>query len=122
MFSIAEIAKTVNGKIEGDSNLQIKGVCDIQDSKSGYISYIVPGKYENYFEDTRATALVINNSFKLDRKNKTLIRVKNPALSFIAIIHMFYPEKQNSKIIDRSAIIAKNVKMPKCQYAQLPKL
>ena len=31
MFSITEIAEAVQGKIEGDPNLRIKGVRDIQD-------------------------------------------------------------------------------------------
>ena len=95
MISIAEIAKIVNGEIEGDPKLKVKGVCDLRESKPGCISYILPGKYENYFKDTRATALLTDNNFKPDRKNKTLIRVKNPALSFIDIIHMFHPNKKN---------------------------
>ena len=111
MFSISEIADVVQGKIEGDPNLRIKGVCDIQDSQSGYISYILPGKYENFIDNTKATALLTNNSIKVDRKDKTLIRVKNPALSFIDIIHMFYPEKKSYGAIHPSAIIAKNVKL-----------
>ena len=111
MFSIAEISKTVKGKIEGDPELRIKGVCDIQDSRSGYISYILPGKNENYFADTKATALLTSNSFKLDRQDKTLIRVKNPALSFIDIIHMFFPKKQNYEAIHPSAVVAENVQL-----------
>ena len=111
LFSIAEIAEAVKGKIEGDPELLIKGVCDIQDSQSGYISYILPGKYENYLNDTKATALLTNNSFKIDRKDKTLIRVKNPTLSFIDIIHMFYPDKQIRNEIHPSAIVAENAKL-----------
>ena len=111
MFRITEIAKTVNGNIEGDPNLRVKGVCDLKNSKPGCIAYILPGKYENYFKDTRATALLTDNSFKSDRKNITLIRVKNPALSFIDVIHMFYPNKQNCEGIHPSAIIDANAKL-----------
>ena len=111
LFSITEIAAAVKGKIEGNPKLRIKGVCDIQDSKSGYISYVLPGKYENYFKTTKATALLTNKSLKINRKNKTLIRVTNPALSFIDIIHMFYPDKPNNGEIHPSAIIAENVKL-----------
>ena len=98
MFSISEIAEAVQGKIEGNPNLRIKGVCDIQNSQSGYISYILPGKYENFIDNTKATALLTSNSIKVDRKDKTLIRVKNPALSFLDIMHMFYPEKKKLRV------------------------
>ena len=111
MFSIAEIAAAVKGEIEGNPKLRIKGVCDLQNSQSGYISYILPGKYETYLKDTKATALLTNNNFKMDRKDKTLIRVNNPALSFIDVIHMFYPDKQNCEAIHPSAVVAENVKL-----------
>ena len=67
MFSIAEIAASVKGEIEGNPKLRIKGVCDLQNSQPGYISYILPGKYETYLKDTKATALLTNNNFKMDR-------------------------------------------------------
>ena len=111
LFSIAEIAETVKGKIEGNPKLRIKGICDLRDSQSGYISYILPGKYETYLKDTKATALLTNKNFKIDRKDKTLIRVKNPALSFIDIIHLFYPDKQQCEAIHPSAVVAKNIKL-----------
>ena len=108
LFSISEIAEAVNGKIEGDPKLKIKGVCDLQNGQSGHIAYILPGKYENYLKDTKATALLTNNSFKIDQRNKTLIRVNNPALSFIDIIHMFYPNKPNCDSKHPSAVVAEN--------------
>ena len=111
LFSIAEISVVVKGKIEGDPDLRIKGVCDLQESQSGYIAYILSEKYKQYYAETKATALLINNNLKIDRNDKTFIRVNNPALSFIDIIHMFYPKKQNSKGIHASAIIAENVKL-----------
>jgi len=113
LFSISEIAEAVNGKIEGDSNLMIKGVCELIDSQSEYITYILPGKYENHIEDTKATAILTNNSIKIDRKDKTLIRVDNPALSFIDIIHLFHPIKQNCETIHPSAVIDENSKLGK---------
>ena len=110
MFSIAEIAEAVKGKIEGNPEMRIKGVCDLLDGKTGYIAYIQPGKYEKYLANTKATALLINNSIKIDRKDKTLIRVEHPALSFIDIIQMFYPNKQNIDVIHPSAVVFENVK------------
>jgi len=113
LFSIAEIAEVVDGTIEGDSELMIKGVCDLQNSRSDCISYIIPGKHENYLKTTKVSALLTNNNFKLDQKNTTLIRVKNPKLSLIDVIHMFYPEKPNSETIHPSAVISSNVQLGK---------
>ena len=73
LFSIAKIADAVRGEIEGDSELIIKGVCGLQDSQTGYISYLLPGKYENYFDTTKASAFLINKSLIIDRKDDVMV-------------------------------------------------
>tara|TARA_Y100000590_G_scaffold442318_2_gene570307 strand:+ start:1697 stop:2713 length:1017 start_codon:yes stop_codon:yes gene_type:complete len=107
LFSISEIASTVKGVIEGDPDVKIKGVCDLQNSKPGYISYITSGKYETYFNSTKATAILVNNTFKNNQIKKTIIRVSNPALSFINIINMFSPPEKISQNIHPSSVIDK---------------
>ena len=111
MYTISKIAKTIQGKIEGNPNLPIKGICDLEDGCSEYISYVNSEKYEKFFNKTNASAILVNNEFSLDRGDKTLIRVNNPALSFIDIIHMFYPDKQNNDGIHPNAIIPEDVKL-----------
>ena len=112
MHTINNIAKVINGKIEGNPDLRIQGVCDIRDGKSNKIAYILSEKYMHHIDDTKAAALVINNSLKINRKNKTLIRVENPALSFIEIINMFSPiKKQKSNGIHPKALVSNDVEL-----------
>ena len=49
LFTISQIAKTVNGKIDGNPNLTILGVCDLKNSSVNHLSYIVSNKYEKLF-------------------------------------------------------------------------
>ncbi len=112
LHTINNIAKAINGKIEGDPNLRIQGVCDIIDGKSNNIAYILSEKFTCHIDNTKAAALVINNSLKINRKNKTLIRVENPALSFIEIINMFSPiKKQKSNGIHPKALVSNDVEL-----------
>ena len=108
MFSISEIASVVKGTIEGDPKLKIKGICDLENSKPEHISYITNSKYESYFNSTKATAILVNDNFKNNQKKKTIIRVNNPALSFINVINMFFPPEKISQSIHSSSIIDKN--------------
>ena len=91
MYTISKIAKTIQGKIEGNPNLSIKGICDLEDGCSEYISYVNSDKYEKFFHQSKANAMLVANDFAIDRGDKTLIHVVNPAVSFIEVIHLFYP-------------------------------
>ena len=44
MFTISQIAKVINGNIDGDPNLKIQGVCDKKDGKPNFVSYITSEK------------------------------------------------------------------------------
>ena len=93
MYTISQIAETVNGKIDGNPELSIKGVCDLINSVTSHLSYIASGKYENLFHQSKATAMLVGNDFTIDRGAKTLIYVENPAISFIDVIHLFHPKE-----------------------------
>ena len=111
MYTISQIAETVNGKIDGNPELSIKGVCDLTKSANYHLSYIASGKYENFFHQSKAMAMLVGNDFTIDRGTKTLIYVENPAMSFIDIIHLFHPKESPIEQIHSSAIIPPTVEM-----------
>ena len=76
MFTIFQIAEIVNGKIEGNPDLAIQGVCDLKNSRADHLSYIVSDKYEKYFHQSKANTILVANDFALDRGDKTLIMLK----------------------------------------------
>lgn len=113
MFTIAEIAKIVHGKIDGDPVLSIRGVCDLKNSIVDHISYIISDQYAKYFHQSKAKAMLVSNDFNINRRDKTLIHVKNPAFSFIEIIHLFHPKKSPIEHIHPSSIIPKTTHIGK---------
>ena len=113
MYLISQIAKAVKGVIDGDPKLPIRGVCDLKQSRSGCLSYIVSKKYEGLFHQSKASAMLVSNNFKIDRGNKTLVFVDNPAISFIDAIKLFYPEEPLSKNIHSTVIISPTSKIGK---------
>ena len=113
MFTISQIAKIINGKIDGDPNLKIQGVCDIKDGKSNFLSYITSEKYKESFIESNVTAVIVNKNFNIDKGDKTLIYVDSPANRFIDIINLFHPKETISDNIHSSANIASSVKIGK---------
>ena len=83
MYTINQIAKKINGSIEGDPDFMINGVCDLIEGETNKIAYVLSDKYASYINKTKASAILINNSLIVNEKGKNLIRVKHSGLSFI---------------------------------------
>ena len=113
MFTISQIAEIVNGKIDGNPNLAIQGVCDLKNSRVDHLSYIVSNKYEKYFHQSKANSILVANDFAIDRGDKTLIHVENPAVSIIDVIHLFYPQESRIGHVHSSAIIPNTTQIGK---------
>ena len=113
MFTISQIAKTINGKINGNPNLYIKGVADIKNSSSECLSYITSKKYEKLFHNSKAIAMIVDYKFNVEKGDKTLIHVKNPAKSFIDVINLFHPQTISVEKIHSSVIMSNNVEVGK---------
>ena len=106
MFTISQIAETVNGTIDGNPDLPIMGVCDLKDSNADHLSFIGANKYEKFFHQSKANAVLVGKDFSMDRKDKTLIHVDNPAISFIKVIHLFHPQDTLIEVIHSSAVVS----------------
>jgi len=106
LFTISQIAERVNGTIDGNLDLQIIGVCDLQNSNVDHLSFIGANKYEKFFHQSKANAVLVGKDFSMDRKDKTLIRVDNPAISFIKVVHLFHPQDIPIETIHSSAVVS----------------
>ena len=113
MFTISQIAETVNGIINGNPDLSILGVCDLKNSSADHLSYIGSDKYKEFFHQSKASAMLVSKDFSIDRNEKTLILVENPAISFIEVVHLFHPQEPPIEQIHSSAIISPTAKIGK---------
>jgi len=113
-MKLSEIAKIINGKLEGDSELEIKGLGKIESSQSNEITFIANPKYEKYFYSTDAGCVIVSNEFEIEeRKNDiSVIRVNDPYNSFLKLIDLFeINDEKNLKGISEKSIIEKEVEI-----------
>ena len=66
LFTISQIAETVNGTIDGNPDLPIIGVCDLKDSNADHLSFIGADKYEKFFHQSKANAVLVEKDFSMD--------------------------------------------------------
>jgi len=117
MLYISKLAEIVNGTVIGDNNLQIDGICDIENGKKNHIAYIKNNKYLKYLNSNLSSAIIIDSSINLPIDfNKTIIKVKNAQIAFISLMQ-FYNSKMlvskkgihKSSLIHESAILGEDI-------------
>lgn len=115
-MKLSEITKFINGKLEGDSNIEINNVGKIEHAKPDEITFIANPVYEKFYNSTKAGAIIVSNNFKApaDGKNISLIYTDDPYISFLKILEKFSPDKllqplgiHESAVISDSAVISK---------------
>ena len=115
MISISKIAESINGKIEGKSDLLIEDICELNGGKKRCISFIAHDKYSNIYADSKSEAVIAGIKINLPESTKTIIRVDNPPLAFIKVAELFRPKRpiqygiHESALISSTACIGENV-------------
>lgn len=85
-----QIAQLLDGEIEGDAKRIIKTIGKIEDATEGSITFLANPKYERYLYTTRASGVIVHEKFKPKKPvNATLIRVRDPYLSFTALLEEY---------------------------------
>ena len=108
MAILKDIADLIDGKVVGNEDLPITGVCTIQNGKLGSISFITSSKYSKYIQSSKASAIISSDvNFIIDNG----ILVDNPKTAMIKVLNFFNPSIHNQKGIHKTAIIETNVNL-----------
>ncbi len=89
-MKIKEIAEFLNGKLSGDSEVEILRVAGLENAQTGEISFIENTEKAESFSQTKASCLLVPEDF--DAKLPCpFIKVKNPKLAFAKIAEKLHP-------------------------------
>ena len=69
-----EIAKKLNGRVEGNGQVQLNKLSKLEEARKGSISFLANPKYISFLENTRASAILIPNEFQC--KLSTIFKYK----------------------------------------------
>jgi UDP-3-O-[3-hydroxymyristoyl] glucosamine N-acyltransferase len=112
---IAEIAKMLNGTVEGDGERMISSICRIEEGSPEGLSFLANPKYLPYIFETNAGAVLVNQDLQLDKPVKTtLIRVADAYAAFTKVLEAAQQMQRKTGIeqpsyIDPTASIGKDV-------------
>ena len=91
-WTIEEINQLVDGTIEGDAQIVITGLEEISEAQPHQLTFIGEKKYIRHWKTSKATAAIINDSFKIEAgPGRALIRVPNADLAMGKVLEQFEP-------------------------------
>lgn len=116
---VAEIAKIIDGDIEGDGNILITKLQRIEDAKAGELTFLARMEYEKYLEKTEASCIIVPKDYnKSPKQNQAFLRCQKPYEAFVSLIIHFENIRNAPKsfihptaVVSESAQIGKNVQI-----------
>lgn len=87
VFSAAQIALLINGKVEGDPDAAVNSFGKIEEAGQGQLSFLANPKYEEYLYTSQASVVIVNDALELKQAvTATLIRVKDAYSAFAVLL------------------------------------
>ncbi len=111
-FSAKQIADLLEGKVEGNPDIKVNNISKIEEGKEGTLAFLANTKYTSYIYTTKASIVLVNNSFKAEKEiSATLIRVKDAYQAFASLLEIYQQHKNYKVGISDRAIIEDTAKM-----------
>ncbi len=114
-----EIAKIVDGKIQGNQTLLVYELNRIEAAKKGDLTFFADKKYEKYLQTTQATCVIVPLNYQNDPSSEwqVFIRVANPYFAFFTLLnHLDTYYQKFVSFIHPSAIIGNNCSIHPTAY------
>jgi UDP-3-O-[3-hydroxymyristoyl] glucosamine N-acyltransferase len=105
-MKLFELAQAVFAGIErGDPNLEIKGAAGLDIAEAGDVTFLANPKYTPQIKETRASAILLNETEKCERTDLAVLRARDPYLAYTRALRLFHPEPRFEPFVHPSAFI-----------------
>jgi UDP-3-O-[3-hydroxymyristoyl] glucosamine N-acyltransferase len=89
--SLGDIARRLNGQLNGDPALQVHGLAGLFDAREGDLAFVGDARYAPFVARSRASALIVGPEFQ--GASVPVIRVPKPMPAFESLLDWFTPER-----------------------------
>lgn len=121
-LEVGEIARRLNGTLEGAAGTLIHGVAGIREAREGEITFVANPRYAPDAAETKATAILVRKDWAKPVSAPVVIRVDNPDDAFAEVARWFappapptFPGIHPTALVDPSARLGENVSVgPYC--------
>ncbi len=104
---LKEIASRIGGTVEGDGEVDIRGIAGVKEAQEGDIAFLLNRGFEKYLPASRATAVIAGpGADKTVLANKNRVIVENPALAYVEVARLFEPSHAPAKGVSGSSHVS----------------
>lgn len=116
-FTAEQIAKVLNGTIEGDPHVEVGSFSKIEEGKTGSLTFLANPKYTHYIYKTQASIVLVNNDFIPEHPIKaTLIKCANAYAALAVLLDMVEKSKPRKTGIEPMSYIDATAKLGESVY------
>ncbi|HFB67397.1 MAG TPA: UDP-3-O-(3-hydroxymyristoyl)glucosamine N-acyltransferase [Calditrichae bacterium] len=116
-YTLHEIARHINGVIEGDGDLEIHSPAEIASAEKGQITFLANPRYQHYLETTQASAIIVDRTTPVP-EHLAAVRVEDPYVAFLQVVRLFFPPREfldpgvhPTAVVDASARLGDDVRI-----------
>ncbi|MGB0166902.1 MAG: LpxD N-terminal domain-containing protein, partial [Luteibaculum sp.] len=90
-FTAKQIAHLLEGEVEGNENAVVNRLSKIEEAKDKSLTFLANPKYTEYIYSTEASVVIVNKSFKPEKKLPpcTLVKVPDAYKSFAVLLEHY---------------------------------
>jgi UDP-3-O-[3-hydroxymyristoyl] glucosamine N-acyltransferase len=116
-ISVAELARMINGTIEGDPERYLEKFAPIEEADELSLSFISNLKYSHYLYTTKAAAVLVGNDFVPEKSTDVvLIHVEDVYTTMSSLLEQFSKMQTRKTGIEHPSFIAESAKTGKDVY------
>ncbi len=108
-MKLQELAQRLGCRLEGNPELEIRGVAGMDRAKAGVLTFLANRKYLALLKTTNASAVLVEDG--VDVGELAALRTKNPYLAFAQAIEIFYQAPVYQPGVHATAVIAQSAKI-----------
>lgn len=114
-MKLQELARKLGCRLEGNGNVEIRGVAGIDHAEEGQLTFLANHRYTPLLKTTKASAVLVEDSVTLPRedgaKPLAALRTQNPYLAFAQALEFFYEAPVYKPGVHATAVIASTAKI-----------
>ncbi len=106
-FTAEMIASLLEGTIVGNKDAAVSKVSSIEEAEAGSLTYLTNPQYERFIYTTRASIVIVDNSFEPQESlQTTLIKVESAQGALLKLLEMYSAAKPRRKGIASTVAIS----------------
>jgi UDP-3-O-[3-hydroxymyristoyl] glucosamine N-acyltransferase len=105
-MKLSDLAERTNSIIEqGDANLEIESAAGLDIARAGEVTFLANPKYTPQIQETKASAIFLNENVSIARDDIAVLRTKDAYLAYTRALRLFFPEAEIAAFVHPSAVI-----------------